>query len=277
MGRRHREILAFVLVLLLLCAFAPGLAAGRSTPELAPGPGRLSLTVEPPNDHAARIGRRFFDDGFLQRVVTTLNSRLTLPDNVEIILRPGASQDASVSRGGPVILGYTLPAEVRTLLAAYGLFTRSGRRVKPVGAKGRRLLDHAVHQTLHGIELHELGHIYTLQWPIPTTSDNEAIADLFSSWASITLLHDPDAVLALANFRDAAGRYGALPGVRAWNKGAGYADLFRLLRAEPRRFAGLKRLIPVGYLRGEGFAGGPWAGLEKALQPIALVPLGGGS
>lgn len=43
---------------------------------------------------------------------------------------------------------------------------------------------------------------YTLTWPIPTTSNDEAIADLFAGWAAVRVLNDPGALLGLADYRE---------------------------------------------------------------------------
>jgi hypothetical protein len=250
--------------------------AAQTQPALQPGPGRLSLEYRPAHSASERTGRRLWRDGFLERVVARLNARLTLPVDVKILAGPGESGDAPSGRTNPVLkVGYAFPAELRPLFDRYGVFTRGGRRVRPTTRAGRRLRDRAIRETLHGVILHELGHAYTGLWPIPTTSDDEMIADVFASWAAVEVLGDPDAVLYLANFRLGVGALGAAPGIAAWNRAAGYADLFRLLRASPRRYRGIRRLLPRGYLRGETFIGGPWGGIRNALQPIALVPLGG--
>jgi hypothetical protein len=152
---------------------------------------------------------------------------------------------------------------------------RSGRRLRPSTAARRRLRSPAIRETLHAVALHELGHAYTGLWPIPTTSDDELIADVFAGWAAVEMLGDPDAVLYLANFRLGLRTLRPAPGIAAWNRAAGYADLLRLLRASPRRYGGIRRLLSRGYPPGAGFIGGPWAGIGNVLQPVALVPLGG--
>jgi hypothetical protein len=244
--------------------------------ELQPGAGRLSLEYRPARTRSDRRGERLWRDGFLERVVAGLNVRLTLPVDVKILAGPGESGDAPSGRANPVLkLGYAFPVELRPLFNRYGSFTRSGKRVKPTTPRGRRLRARAIREVLHGVLLHELGHAYTQLWPIPTTSDDETIADVFASWAAVEVLGDPDAVLYLANYRLGVGTVGASPGIAAWNRATGYADLFRLAHALPRRYRGVRRLLPRGYLRGESFIGGPWAGIRNALQPIALVPLDG--
>jgi hypothetical protein len=218
---------------------------------------------------------RLWRDGFLERVVARLNARLTLPVDVRIVVGPGESGDAPSGRTNPVLkLGYAFPAELRPLFNRYGVFTRRGTRVRPTTPARRRLRERAIRETLHAVALHELGHAYTGLWAIPTTSDDETIADVFASWAAVEVLADADAILYLANFRLGLSALRPAPGIGAWNRATGYADLFRLLRARPRRYRAIRRLLPRGYLRGETFIGGPWAGIRNALQPIALVPLG---
>lgn len=269
------------LLVISLCVLPSGAASARSAgtdPGLEPGPGRLSLEYRPARTASDRRGQRLWRDGFLERAVAGLNARLTLPVDVKILVGPGESGDAPSGRTNPVLkVGYAFPAEIRPLFDRYGAFTRGGRRLRPTTPTGRRLRHRAIRETLHGVVLHELGHAYTQLWPIPTTSDDEAIADVFASWAAVEVLDDPDAVLYLANFRIGVGslRPPPTPGIAAWNRATGYADLFRLLHARPRRYRGVRRLLPRGYLPGETFIGGPWAGIRNVLQPIALVPLEG--
>jgi hypothetical protein len=269
------------LLVMCLSLLPPGAAAAPTAgtaSQLQPGPGRLSLEYRPAHSASQRRGRRLWKDGFLERVVARLNARLTLPVDVKILVGPGESGDAPSSRANPVLkLGYAFPGELRPLFNRYGVLTRTGRRLKPTTPARRRLRSRAIRETLHAVALHELGHAYTLLWPLPSTSDDETIADVFASWAAVEVLGDPDAVLYLANFRLGVRTLRPKPGVAAWNRAAGYADLLRLLRASPRRYRGVRRLLRRGYPPGAGFIGGPWAGIRNVLQPIALVPLGGRS
>jgi hypothetical protein len=268
--------LALLIVLFAGMPPAASAAAVGSGQQLQPGPGRLSLEYRPARTASDRRGRRLWRDGFLERVVARLNSRITLPVDVRIVVGPGESGDAPSGRTNPVLkVGYAFPAELRPLFNRYGVFTRAGRRVRPITPARRPLRRRAIQETLHAVVLHELGHAYTGLWPIPTTSDDETIADVFASWAAVEVLDDPDAVLYLANFRLGVSTLGAAPGIAAWNRATGYADLFRLIHARPRRYRAVRRLLPRGYLQGETFIGGPWAGIRNALQPIALVPLEG--
>jgi hypothetical protein len=282
-GRRlplRPTALAAVLALLAApCLLAP--AAGAAT--LSPGPGRLSLEFRPLGKKSEAWGRRVWEDGFLKTGIERLNETLTLPRNVTVVVRPGESLDAPPTVGEPLILGYANPAEVKELFEDWGVLTRGGKRVIPAkDAEGRRLVDHTVSELMHALAFHELGHVFTEGWPIPTTSDNEQAADAFSDWVTVELMHDPGAVLALANYRLALAHFIGIqdyPGHAFWSKASGYLDIARLAAARPGWSRALSHLVPKGYLGREAnyseFAGGPFAGLENALQPIALVPLGG--
>lgn len=284
-SHRCRSLLAatFVSLFALLCLCAPSLAAEQPSHPLMPGPGRLSLEFRPMKKPEEAKGKAVWNAGFLQRGVKLLNERLTLPADVAIAIRPGPSVDASPEPGKPLVLGYMNPSEIRPLFRFFGLLTPAGKKViPPKNAKGKKMIDRAVHQLMVGVAFHEVGHVYTLQWPITTTSDDEAIADLFSSWVGIELLHDPEAVLMLANYRlGLADIFSQThPGFAAWERGQGYQDLARLAAAGgPKWAAAARKLAPAGYISGDssfaGFVGGPFAGLERALQPIAQVPLGG--
>jgi hypothetical protein len=73
---------------------------------------------------------------------------------------------------------------LRPLLDRFGVCTSSGRVMKPNGAGGRRLVNHALEQMEQDIPLHVLGQGYPLSWSIPTTSHDEAIGDVFAGWAA---------------------------------------------------------------------------------------------
>ncbi len=270
---------AVLAALAALCLFAP--AAGAAT--LSPGPGRLSLEFTPlGKDKSEAWGRSVWEDGFLKTGIERLNERLTLPRDVAVVVGPGESGDAPPVLGEPLDLGYRNPAEVKVLFEDWGVLTPGGRKVIPAkDAKGRRLVDHTVEELMHALAFHELGHVFTEGWPITTTSDNEQAADAFSDWVTVELMHDPGAVVALANYRLALAHFLTLQGAPAQafaNKVMGYLDIARLAAARPGWRPSLAHFVPQGYLAKEAnysdFAGGPFAGLEDALQPIALVPLG---
>lgn len=276
-----RQLVAVAAVVLSLsCLVGAGLAARASAQSLAPGPGRLSFAFQAARTPAAKAGKRLWGDGFVPRTVERLNSRLTLPRDLKILVGPGDSGDTVASGPHPSILAsYGLAAQLRPLLDHFGVYTLQGRVVKPNGASGRRLVTHALQQIQHGILLHELGHGYTLTWPIPTTSSDEAIADLFAGWAAVRVLNDPGALLGLADYRELIPKIIRVsPALAAWNRAQGYEDLFRLYHSDPHRYRAIGRLIPNGSLGVSGssfgdFTGGSWGGIEDALQPIALVSL----
>jgi hypothetical protein len=275
-----RFLALVVLAVGVLTAASPATAAVAG--GLAPGTGRLSVVFRPAKTKAGRAGRAVWDDGFLQHAVAKLNARLTLPKNVKIIVRPGSSLDADTVRGHPTILGYANPRQIRPIFTDWGILTRSGRRVHPGNTPGgRRLIAYQTRQLMRGVAMHEVGHVYTEQWPIPTTTDNEGIADLFSGWVTVKLMHDPRALLALANYRLGLTYFFGLqhnPGQAAWERAQGYVDLARLVAARPGWLPAMRKLVPKGYFHEANFSsfvGGPWAGLEDALQPIAIRRLGG--
>jgi hypothetical protein len=277
-GRRLVAVAA--LIFSLTCLVETGLAAGASARPLAPGPGRLSFKFQAAHSPAARAGKRLWSDGFVRRTVTQLNARLTLPRDLEILVGPGQSGDTVAAGPRPSIaVSYDLAAQLRPALDHFGVYTFQGRVVKPQGQGGRRLVNHMLQQMQHGILLHELGHGYTLTWPIPTTSNDEAIADLFAGWAAVKVLNDPGALLALADYRELiASIIKTFPALAAWNRQQGYEDLFRLYHSNPGKYRAIARLIPNGAAGPGGasfgdFSPGPWSGIENVLQPIALVPL----
>jgi len=276
----HRLLAVAAVVVSLSCLAGADLAGRASAQPLAPGPGRLSFTFKAARTPAAKAGKRLWSDGFVPRTVARLNARLTLPRDLKILIGPGDSGDTVAGGAHPSILAsYGLAAQLRPLANHFGVYTMQGRVVKPKGASGRRLVTHALQQIQHGILLHELGHGYTLTWPIPTTSNDEAVADLFAGWAAVKVLNDPGALLGLADYRELIAKIITVsPALAAWNRAQGYEDLFRLYHSEPRKYRAIGRLIPNGSLGVSGssfgdFTGGPWGGIEDALQPIALVPL----
>ena len=131
----------------------------------------------------------------------------------------------------------------------------------------------ALQQIQHGILLHELGHGYTLTWPIATTSNDEAIADLFSGWAAVKVLNDPGALLGLAVYRELIAKIiNVSPALAAWNRAQGYEDLLRLYHSDPRKYRAIGRLIPDGSLGVSGssfgdFTGGPGAVSRTRYSP----------
>ena len=136
---------------------------------------------------------------------------------------------------------------------------------------------------MHAIGFHELGHDYTLQWPLPSTSDNEQIADLFSVWVTVKLMNDPAAALALANYRFALayvlGKYQHHPGWAVWEQAESCAVLARLAGARPSWRSTARKLTPKKHFDESNFItspAGPFAGLEDLLQPIATMPLSSG-
>jgi hypothetical protein len=272
----HRPLAVAAVVFALFCLAGTGLAAGASAQPLTPGAGRLSFEFKPAHGRVAKAGKRLWSDGFVPRTVSGLNARLTLPRDLKIVVGAGDSGDTLPTGPHPrILVSYGLAAQLRPLLDRFGVYTLSGRVVKPTGPSGRRLVNHALQQLQQGILLHELGHGYTLSWAIPTTSNREAIADLFAGWAAVRVLNDPGALLGLADYRELIAKIiNMSPALAAWNRAQGYEDLFRLANSNPR-YRRVQRLIPIGSLGASYgvFIGGPWAGIENALQPIALVPL----
>jgi hypothetical protein len=276
----RRSVAVAAVVLSLSCLVGADLAVRASAQGLTPGPGRLSFTFQAARTPGAKAGKRLWSDGFVPRTVARLNARLTLPRDLKILVGPGDSGDTVTGGPHPTILAsYGLAAQLRPLLNHFGVYTMQGRVVKPKGPSGRRLVTHALQQIQHGILLHELGHGYTLSWPIPTTSNDEAIADLFAGWSAVRVLNDPAALLGLADYRELVAKIVKVsPALAAWNRTQGYEDLFRLYHSDPRKYRAIGRLIPNGSLGVSGasfgdFTGGSWGGIEDALQPIALVPL----
>jgi hypothetical protein len=212
--------------------------------------------------------------------VSAVNARLTLPVNVNMRFRPGDSYDAPPDRGQPLALGYNDPGDNLQIFERFGVLTPTGKILHPRNrGTGRQVLARAVEQFEPAVAMHELGHVFTVWWPIPTTSNNEEIADLFSAWVDVKLMHDPEALLMLANYRLAIGAIDKhlLPGIAAANRAQGYQDLARLAIAKRSWRKGIRQFLPRGYLMTNwaGYLGGQWSGLERALQPIARVPLGG--
>jgi hypothetical protein len=189
------------------------------------------------------------------------------------------SLSSKIAQGTRSSVSYDLAAQLRPALNQFGVYTFQGRVVKPRGQSGRRLVNHMLQQMQHAILLHELGHGYSLTWPIPTTSNDEAIADLFAGWAAVKVLNDPGALLALADYRELIASFiKTFPALATWNRQQGYEDLFRLYHSNPGKYRAIARLIPNGAAGPGGasfgdFSPGPWSGIEDALQPIALVPL----
>ncbi len=282
---KARSLILTVATAVALAILPAGLAAAFPPPHpLAPGPGRLSLEFQPVRKASENKGKAVWNDGFLRRGMEKLNERLTLPYDVKIVVQPGQSRDAPANPHEPLFLGYHNPEELRPFFNYWGLLTPAGRKVKPAKtAAGRRQIEHAETEICHALAFHEVGHVYTEEWPIPTTSDNEQIADLFSIWVTVKLLHDPQAVLGLANYRLGLAYFLTLQGdlgSAAWQRGQAYADLARLAAADPSWKSKVQRLLPTKYLYKAGYAsfiGGPFVGLEDALAPIAQVPLGSSS
>jgi hypothetical protein len=273
------------LAVLVLGGFGAGrlaVALGSSAhpAALSPGPGRIQISFAPARGKASRRGKAVWQSTAIRRYVAAVNARLTLPANENMHFRPGDSYDAAPDRGQPLDLGYNDPGENLQLFEYFGVFTPSGKILHPRNrGTGRRILAQAVQQFEPAIAMHELGHVFTYWWPIPTTSNNEAIADLFSGWVDVKLMNDPKAFLMVANYRLAVAtlQQRHLPGIAANNRAQAYQDLARLAIAEPSWRKGIQKFLPNGYLRTNwtGFLGGQWAGLERSLQPIARVPLGG--
>ena len=254
-------------------------AAARSR-VLAPGPGRIHISFAPANGKTAKHGKAVWQSTAVRRFVAAVNARLTLPVNLEVRFRPGDSIDAPAGRGQPMFLGYNDPGDNRQIFQLFGVLTPSGKILHPRDrGRGQKILSQAVKQFEPAIAMHELGHVFTVWWPIPTTSNNEEIADLFSAWVDVKLMHDPQALLMLANYRlaVAALQKRRLPGIAAANQAQGYQDLARLAIAKPSWRKGIQKFLPKGYLttNWSGFLGGQFSGLERALQPIARIPLGG--
>jgi hypothetical protein len=273
-----------VLVLVLGGFGADQPAAAQGSPAhpaaLSPGPGRIQISFAAPRGEASRHGKAVWQSTAIRRYVAAVNARLTLPVNENMHFRPGDSYDAAPDRGQPLDLGYNDPGENLQLFEYFGVLTPSGKILHPRNrGTGRKILEQAVKQFEPAIAMHELGHVFTYWWPIPTTSNNEAIADLFSGWVDVKLMHDPKAFLMVANYRLAVAtlQQRHLPGIAANNRAQAYQDLARLAIAEPSWRKGIRKFLPNGYLRTNwtGFLGGQWAGLERSLQPIARVPLGG--
>ena len=247
---------------------------------LSPGPGRIHISFAPARGKVARHGKSVWESSAVRRFVSAVNARLTLPVNLNMRFRPGDSYDAPPDRGQPLLLGYNDPQGNQQIFERFGVLTPAGKILHPRNRGiGHKVLAKAVEQFEPAVAMHELGHVFTVWWPIPTTSNNEEIADLFSAWVDVKLMRDPEALLMLANFRLAIGAIAkhTLPGIAAANRAQGYQDLARLAIAKRSWRKGIRQFLPRGYLMSDwaGYLRGQWSGLERALQPIARMPLGG--